>query len=136
MKLFFEDIMFWINFTTAALILSAIIFKPIRNLFSRFFLVPENEQNCKIDGLKDEISILKEEIKLQRQCNLAILHDRIFQSCEYFIRQDEISMNELVNLDKLYKSYSGIDGNGLCEELVGRVKNLKLKEGDQQNGND
>lgn len=129
MRVIFEDVMFWVNFITASLILLAILFKPVRTLFVRFFLVPENEQNCKIDGLKDEISILKEEIKLQRQCNLAILHDRIFQSCEYFIKQNEISLNELENLDKLYKSYSGIDGNGLCEELVGRVKNLKLKEG-------
>lgn len=129
MKLFFEDIMFWINFITAALILSAIIFKPIRNLFSRFFLVPENEQNCKIESLCLEIEALRLYVELQRDCNYAMLHDRIFQSCEYFVKQGEISINELENLDKLYQPYKEIGGNGLCKEMVNRVKNLKLKEG-------
>ncbi len=129
MKLFFEDIMFWINFITASLILLAILFKPVRTLFVRFFLVPENEQNCKIDELKIELESLRMTVELQRDCNYAMLHDRIFQSCEYFIKQGQINLNELENLNKLYNSYRKIGGNGLCEELVCRVKNLKLKEG-------
>lgn len=129
MRVIFEDIMFWINFITASLILLAILFKPIRTLFVRFFLVPENEQNCKIESLYLEIEALRLYVELQRDCNYAMLHDRIFQSCEYFVKQGEISMNELENLDKLYQPYKEIGGNGLCMEMVDRVKNLKLKEG-------
>ncbi len=137
MKDIFTELLFWINFITAFLILAAIIFKPVRSLFKRFFLDPENKQDCKIDELKNEIDGLKKEIetlyhliKLQRDCDYAMLHDRIFQSCEYFLQKGEISMNEMINLTHLFDSYTAIDGNGLCEDLMARVKNLKIKEGD------
>lgn len=52
---------------------------------------------------------------------LAILHDRIFQSCMYFIEKESISCDELENLESLYKGYSGLGGNGTCETLMLKV---------------
>jgi hypothetical protein len=57
---------------------------------------------------------------------LAILHDRVFQACMYFIEKGEISCDELENLDYLYRGYSGLGGNGTCETLYNKVKELKI----------
>ena len=57
---------------------------------------------------------------------LAILHDRVFQACMYYIDKGEISGDELENLEHLYKGYSGMGGNGTCETLFKRVKLLKI----------
>ena len=57
---------------------------------------------------------------------LSILHDRIFQACMYFITKDEISCDELENLEYLYKGYAGLNGNGTCETLMNKVRNLKI----------
>ena len=57
---------------------------------------------------------------------LAILHDRIFQACMYFIEKESISCDELENLEYLYNGYSGLGGNGTCETLMLKVRDLKI----------
>lgn len=43
---------------------------------------------------------------------LAILHDRIYQACQYYIKQGSIDTGGLKNLEYLYKSYHALGGNG------------------------
>ena len=57
---------------------------------------------------------------------LAILHDRVFQACMYFIEKESISCDELENLEYLYRGYSGLGGNGTCETLMFKVRDLKI----------
>lgn len=57
---------------------------------------------------------------------LAMLHDKIFQSCMYFINKGSISCDELENLEYLYKGYSGLGGNGTCETLITKVRRLQI----------
>ena len=57
---------------------------------------------------------------------LAILHDKVFQSCMYFINKGEITGEELESLEYLYNGYAGLGGNGTCETLFKRVKQLKI----------
>ena len=123
MECIFGHIFYWVNGITAMLVLLVMICKPFRSLIVHLFIKPESKQNNRIDKLCDEQELLKNGIK-------AIMHDRIFQSCEYFLRQNEISVNELENLGKLYQPYSDLGGNGLCERLYTRVQNLEVKEGD------
>ena len=57
---------------------------------------------------------------------LAILHDKVFQSCMCFINKGSISCDELENLEYLYKGYSGLGGNGTCETLMNKVRQLQI----------
>lgn len=57
---------------------------------------------------------------------LAIMHDRLYQSCTYYIKQGHIDLDGLKNIEYLYKSYHALGGNGTGTELYNRVKALPL----------
>lgn len=57
---------------------------------------------------------------------LAIMHDRLYQSCTYYIKQGHIDMGGLKNIEYLYKSYHALGGNGTGTELYTRAKVLPL----------
>lgn len=59
---------------------------------------------------------------------LALLHDRLYQVCSYYIHQGEISLPEVKNIEYIYRGYHTLGGNGTGTELFERVKELKLKE--------
>ena len=61
---------------------------------------------------------------------LAILHDRIYQACQYYIKQGSIDTGGLKNLEYLYKSYHALGGNGTGTELYNRAKALPIKQED------
>jgi len=58
---------------------------------------------------------------------LAILHDRLFQAGRYHILQGYISLEELKNVEYLYRSYHALGGNGTGTEIWERIKDLPLK---------
>ncbi len=62
---------------------------------------------------------------------IAILHDRLFQCCQYHIKHGFIPLGEaetvLDNLKLLYDTYSALGGNGTGTELYNRTKKLPLK---------
>lgn len=58
---------------------------------------------------------------------VAILHDRLFQSCTYFIEQGEIPLSALRNIEHMYKAYHNLGGNGTGTEIYKRAKALQLK---------
>ena len=110
-----------------------ILFKPFKWLFFR----PHQEIRSTIDERCielshriEEVSTLQEEKILEMNAMtfglLAILHDRVFQACMYFIEKGEISCDELENLEYLYRGYYGLGGNGTCETLFNKVKELKI----------
>ncbi len=59
---------------------------------------------------------------------LAIMHDRLYQSCTYFIKMGYIDTSALKNLEYLYESYHKLGGNGTGTELYNRAKSLPIKE--------
>lgn len=59
---------------------------------------------------------------------LAILHDRLFQAGRYHILQGYISLEELKNVEYLYRSYHALGGNGTGTEIWERIKDLPLKK--------
>lgn len=61
---------------------------------------------------------------------LAIMHDRLYQSCTYYIQQDGIDTSGLKNLEYLYKSYHALGGNGTGTELYTRAKALPIRDSD------
>lgn len=59
---------------------------------------------------------------------LAIMHDRLYQTCTYFIKIGYITPAGLKNLEYLYESYHKLGGNGTGTELYNRAKSLPIKE--------
>ena len=59
---------------------------------------------------------------------LAIMHDRLYQSCTYHIKQGYIDTSALKNMEYLYENYHELGGNGTGTELYNRAKSLPIKE--------
>lgn len=59
---------------------------------------------------------------------VAMLHDRLYQSCMYFIELGEIPLSALKNIEHMYKAYHKLGGNGTGTELYERVNELPLKK--------
>ena len=113
--------------------LRIILLKPITWLFFR----PLQEIRNTMDEMGIELSKRIEEVSDRQETKilemnamsyglLAMLHDKVFQSCMYFINKGSISGDELENLEYLYKGYSGLGGNGTCETLMIRVRTLQI----------
>ena len=59
---------------------------------------------------------------------LAIMHDRLYQACTYYIQQGWIVASGLKNLEYLYQSYHALGGNGTGTELYNRAKALPIRD--------
>lgn len=60
---------------------------------------------------------------------VALLHDRLIQACQYHMRKDYVTVDELENLKYLYDSYAGLGGNGTVSKLYDRCKRLRIVAG-------
>lgn len=69
---------------------------------------------------KDEYDILREGI-------LALLHDRLYQSCSFFIERGFCTIEDRNNLEYLYTPYKALGGNGTGESLYQKCLELPLK---------
>ena len=68
---------------------------------------------------------LKEQGKMKEGI-LAILHDRLYQACRFYIHQGWIDVESMKNVEYLYDSYHDLGGTGT--ELYNRVNSLPIKE--------
>lgn len=68
-----------------------------------------------------------EEQELIKQGVLALLHDRLYQACRYYLEQEYITASQLNNVEHLYESYHNLGGNGTGTELYNRCKNMQIK---------
>lgn len=59
---------------------------------------------------------------------LALLHDRLYQACQYYIEKGFIDTAGLKNTEYLYRAYHALGGNGTGTELYNRAKALPIKE--------
>lgn len=74
---------------------------------------------------RQEVKILVMDAMIDGQ--LAILRDRLFQSCEHYIERGEITVAGLENINYLYKVYAKLDGNGTGDTLYEQASTLKIK---------
>lgn len=72
-----------------------------------------------------------EEHKKIKTALLAVLHDRIYQSCKYYIHRGHISSHALKNLEFLHDAYADFGGNSTGTELFTRCKHLPLKDDEE-----
>lgn len=75
-------------------------------------------------------SMHKEEVeqnKAMRDAMLAILRDRIFQSCNFHIQNKYITTSDLDVLNGLFTSYEKLGGNGVVAKLRVRIDKLEIR---------
>ena len=58
---------------------------------------------------------------------VAILHDRIYAECRRCIAEGEVAVEELRNIEYLYRAYHTLGGNGTGTELYHRACGLQIK---------
>ena len=84
---------------------------------------------------KERIKKAEEESKEQdliKEGVLSLLHDRIYQACQYHISKECVTVQDLNNLEYLYRGYRGLGGNGTGEELYKRCKSLRIIQSDDR----
>jgi hypothetical protein len=74
--------------------------------------------------------LTEQRFKMLEAANVAILHNEIYKQCSYFIEQGEVEVDDLDNLEYLWRGYHGLGGNGTGELLYNRVRQLPLKGGE------
>ena len=62
------------------------------------------------------------------QAVMAINHDRLYQACTFYILKNQITIDELKNLNYLYEGYHTLGGNGTGTELYEKCKDLPIVE--------
>ena len=72
-----------------------------------------------------------EETKKIKAALLAVLHDRLYQTCKYYLHTGHISSHALKNLEFLHDAYSDFGGNSTGTELFNRCKHLPLKDDEE-----
>lgn len=72
--------------------------------------------------------VLMKRIKAQRKGLLALLHDRLYQSCRYYLSKGAVDVDGLKNLEYVYNSYHDLGGNGTGTELYRKVKALPVMD--------
>ena len=68
----------------------------------------------------------REEIIIKKGI-VAILHDRLYQSCTEFIRRGYCTVDDRENLDMLYQPYTALGGNGTGTNLFEICMQLPLE---------
>lgn len=54
----------------------------------------------------------------------ALLHDRIIQKCEYLIKRNYVTSDDLEELEYMNKPYKALNGNGTVEIMLREVHKL------------
>lgn len=94
----------------------------VKSLFSKL-KKEQVERTKKLEAESKEQALIKEGV-------LALLHDRIYQDCQYHLRNEKITVPDLNNLEYLYRGYRGLGGNGTGEELYKRCRALPIVPND------
>lgn len=59
-----------------------------------------------------------------KQMLLGLGHDRIYNLCEIYLNRGYVTLDELENLEYIYKPYKMLGGNGTGERLYEQVNAL------------
>lgn len=69
-----------------------------------------------------------QEQKALKKAVKALLHDRLYQSCRYYIQQGYVDSEGLTNVGLAHEAYHELKGNGTGTNLYERIKALPLRE--------
>ncbi len=77
------------------------------------------------------MSLKKTEYGLLKAGMLALLHDRLYETCSFYIRRGWCDVGDRHNLECMYKPYKALGGNGTGENLYIRCMELPLEPSEE-----
>ena len=109
------------------------LLSPLAIIFIGKYLDYKIESHQKKRAEEKAIEYAKEQemaatIELMKMGLMAMLRDRIIQSCRFFIDKGSIDPLILENITKMHDSYKALGGNGLCNRQYAAVLKLPLEE--------
>lgn len=78
--------------------------------------------------LRDAVKEQAKRTELMEEGVQSILHDRIYQACNFYLKRGWVTVADLKNLEHMFTPYSAMGGNGTAKELYERVKDLPIRE--------
>ena len=81
----------------------------------------------KLKKIADKREIEEEAI---RAGLVALCRDRILQGYRYYKQHNGISVQDLESMNKLYKAYHALGGNGTITTVYKKIQQFPLKEGE------
>lgn len=116
--------------TAAFTIISGVFLYLITDQFKKADKLKEAEAKA-VKALKEEqdkrMQLEMLEQAVIKQGLLALLHDRLYESCQFYINQGWLSAQDLKSLTYLYEAYHKLGGNGTGTALYKRCCGLLLK---------
>ena len=63
-----------------------------------------------------------------RQALLALLHDRLYQACNFYLSRGWCGAEDKRNLEYMYEPYVKLGGNGTCKCMYDQCQKLSITE--------
>ncbi|MCD5003454.1 hypothetical protein IV487_13370 [Enterococcus saccharolyticus] len=105
--------------------LFVLIFGSGISIFLQLILKQINKRN---NVRKEEEGNVTARLEKLEFASLAMLHNNIYEQCEEYLTNGYISIDELDDLDYLFRAYKGLGGNGAGETLYHKVRALPNHE--------
>jgi hypothetical protein len=90
--------------------------------------------------IKTELNKTEDEYNALKQAMIAMLHDRLYQSCTYYITLGYIPIEKaeeiMGNLKLIYEAYHALGGNGTGTEIYLRFKDLPMRSVEKEESHD
>lgn len=82
-----------------------------------------------IAKLRAYTKMQEEEVKLNNDAMLAILHNKVYKNGVEYIRRGKVTVGQLNDIEKLYAPYKKMGGNGTAELIIEKVRALPIENG-------
>ncbi len=107
----------------------AVIGGVIGLYFRRYERKQEQLEKARIE--REQERYAREQERLARMCLteealVAILRDRIIQSCRFFIKQGSVPAFERESIERMYNAYHGLGGNDIASDIYHQMCKLPL----------
>lgn len=74
--------------------------------------------------LANKVRVWKQKQDLVTAGVLALLHDRLYQACQFYLKRGYCTLEDRDNLEYMFRPYKALGGNGTGEELYNRCMAL------------
>lgn len=82
--------------------------------------------------MKTLVEEQKNESRITNEALLSILHNKIYKNGIDYIEKECISVGDLDDLEKLYKPYQEMGGNGTAKVIMENVRKLEVCKGNMK----
>ncbi len=91
----------------------------IGTLFATAFIMMMKGLKTRLDSILNLFEKIKDGV-------VGLLKYRLYYNCQYYLRIHCIPIDELSELEVLYKKYENLGGNGKCKSLLEQVRTLEV----------